>query len=225
MNGRSSTLLAVLVGILIAAAVMAIVVVTTRGDTETTTTATATTSQATTTTAIPTSTAAATTTTTATAATTGPTTTTEAFGGDTVTKSNTTIVGTPGPTLTDVRFGDHGNFVRVVFEFIGDGTPTYQVGYASPPFVGGGSGEEVTVLGSAFLDVHVQPGARYDIDTGNLVYTGDTTIDPGLPPIVEAEFVDDFETYMDWVIGLTDERPFTVDVLQDPLRLVIDIAK
>ena len=57
------------------------------------------------------------------------------------------------------------------------------------------------------------------------MYTGDVTLDPGLDPIVEIQFVDDFEADMVWVIGLTAERAFTAEVLQDPLRLVIDIAK
>jgi hypothetical protein len=28
-----------------------------------------------------------------------------------------------------------------------------------------------------------------------------------------------------WVIGLSGQRAFTVEILQDPLRLVLDIAK
>jgi hypothetical protein len=30
---------------------------------------------------------------------------------------------------------------------------------------------------------------------------------------------------MTWVIGLDAERPFTVRVFQDPLRVIVDIAK
>ena len=228
VNSRSSTLIAILAGMLTAGAALVAIVVLTRGDATTTTQAAATT-QATSTTAVATttSTASTTTTTTAPASTTtaGPTTTTIPFEGDTTTKSNATQVGSPGPTLTDVRFGDHGNFVRVVFDFIGSGTPMYDVGYASPPFVGGGSGEAVPVLGSAFLRIQVVPGALYDINTGTLVYVGDTTIDPGMDPVVELQFVDDFEAYMTWVLGLTGQKPFTVEVMQDPLRLVIDVAK
>jgi len=153
------------------------------------------------------------------------TTSTAPFPGDTSTKTHPTVDGQPGPTLTDVRFGDHGTFVRAVFEFIGSGTPRYTIGYADPPFLGGGSGEEVPVSGAAFIEVQIQPGALYDTDTGDLVYPGDTTIDPGMSPFVQVQFIDDFETYMTWIIGLTGEKPFTVDVLQNPLRIVIDIAK
>lgn len=181
---------------------------TTSGD-MTTTTAGVTTSEAATTTTASTTTVAAT--------------TTAAFGGDTATKSNSTITGSPGGSLTDVRLGQHPGFVRVVFEFVGSGEPIWDVGYASPPFVGGGSGEVVPVDGTHFLLVHVAPGARYDSDY-NLTYLGPTEIDPGYPPIDEVVFVDDFEADMTWVIGLTGERPFLAYVLQSPLRLVIDIA-
>ena len=37
--------------------------------------------------------------------------------------------------------------------------------------------------------------------------------------------VDDFEAAMTWVIGLDGQRAFTVQVLQEPLRVVVDIAK
>ena len=226
MNDRRSTMvLAVIAGVLVAVLVFVVILLTTGGDSTTTSTEAATTSGVSTTTATTTTTPTTTTTVATTTTTGGTTTSTIPFAGDTTTKSNPTQEGSPGPTLTDVRSGDHEGFVRVVFEFTGTGTPMWDVGYAAPPFTGGGSGENVPVLGSAFLKVHVMPGTRYDIDDGTLVYTGDTMIDPGLDPIVEIRFVDDFEADMVWVIGLTTERPFTAEVLQDPLRLVIDIAK
>ncbi|OFW66830.1 MAG: hypothetical protein A2Z12_00645 [Actinobacteria bacterium RBG_16_68_21] len=226
MNSRCSVLLSVLAGILIAGLILGAIILTTGGEPATTTTpAAATTATSPTTAPITTPSTAATTTTAGSTTTTGATTTTIPFPGDIATKSNPTAEGSPGPTLTDVRAGDHDAFVRVVFDFTGTGTPIYEVGYADPPFAGGGSGAEVPVLGSAFLKVQVMPGIRFDMDSGTLVYLGDTMIDPGFDPIVEIQFIDDFEANMVWVIGLTSERPFTVDVLQDPLRLVIDIAK
>ncbi len=231
MNRRLTLFLSILAGILAAALVFgAVWLFTGRGSSTTTTqaAATTTTTAVTTSTAATTTTAAVTTTSGAVTTTTSAvTTTTNAFVGDTTPKTNDTESGDPGPVLTDVRWGDHpeDGFVRVVFEFTGSGTPIYDVRYEDPPFLGGGSGEEVPVLGTAFLRVEVFPGTRYDMNTNTLVYTGDTTLDPGVDPIVEVQFVDDFEAYMTWVIGLTGERAFTVEVLQDPLRLVIDIAK
>ena len=211
VRSRSSLLIPILIGILVALlALFAVMLLTDEDPTAATTTEPVTTTAAPTTVATTTTTLA-------------PTTTVFIGGIETVT--NLEPEGTPGPNLTEVRVGDQDGFVRVVFDFTGTGTPIYEVGYADPPFAGGGSGAEVPVLGSAFLKVQVMPGIRFDMDSGTLVYLGDTMIDPGLDPIVEIQFIDDFEANMVWVIGLTSERPFTVDVLQDPLRLVIDIAK
>lgn len=170
-----------------------------------------------------TATTSTTTSTTATTTTTAPATTTT-FGGATATVSNPTIVGSPGPHLTDLRVGDHPDYVRMVFDLSGDGTPLYTVGYETPPF-SGASGEPIPVDGTAFLAVRLFPALRYDIDTMVPTYTGELVIEPGLEPISQIVFIDDFEAMMVWVIGLTAEQPFTVDVLQEPLRLVIDIAK
>lgn len=225
MNDRLSLALSVLGGIILAVVVFGVIIVTTDGGSAATTTRVATTAATTTTIAEATTSSVASTTSSQAATTTVPASTTVGFAGDTSTKSNATTEGDPGPTLTEVRVGDHTGFVRIVFEFTGSGTPSYEVGYAAPPFVGGGSGEEVPVLGSAYLKVRVMPGSRFDPATGDLVYTGDATIDPALDPIVEVQFVDDFEADMVWVVGLMAERPFTVRVLQGPLRLVVDIAK
>lgn len=218
-----STIVSVLAGILIAVGIFVAIVLTTADDTPSPTNQLVTTGATTTSSA--TTSSEGTTTSSEGTTTTEPTTTTSGFVGDTTTKSNDTPEGSPGPTLTDVRIGDHEGFVRVVLDFTGDGVPTYEVGYATPPFAGGGSGEEVPVLGSAYLKVRVMPGIRFDPNSGTLVYTGDTTLVPELDPIVEIQFIDDFESTMEWVVGLTSERPFTVTVLEGPLRLVIDIAK
>jgi hypothetical protein len=153
-------------------------------------------------------------------------TTTSAFEGDTETKTNDTLDGDPGPNLTDVRVGDHPDegYVRVVFDLTGEGSPTYVVGYEDGPFMET-SGDTVEVDGQAFLVVHISPARLPDIDSGDPTYTGDPELDPGIDPIVQIKFIDDFEASMTWVIGLDTERPFTVRVFQDPLRVIVDIAK
>jgi hypothetical protein len=210
---RPSLLIPILAGVLVAVVALLIVVLAT--DDNGTTAATTTTGASTT---AVTTTAASTTTSSTTAA----STTTFAGGTDTVT--HTEMTGTPGPNLTDLRIGDHDGFVRVVFDLTGAGTPMYIVGYESPPF-SGASGEPVPVGGTAFLAVHLSPALRYDVDTMVPTYTGDLVLVPGLDPIEQIVFVDDFEAAMYWVIGLSAQRPFTVEVMQDPVRLVIDIAK
>jgi len=191
------------------------------GTTTTTTGTTTTTPGATT--AGPTTTAATTTTGSA---------TTVPFEGDVITLTNQTTTGDPGPNLTDVRFGDHPDegFVRVVFDLTGSGEPYFIVGYEPGPFMET-SGDTVEVEGSAFLVVRFSPARIVDIDTLEPTYTGDEELHPGFDPIVEIQFIDDFEAMMTWVIGLTAERPFRVEVFQgdsaggDGIRLVVDIAK
>ena len=226
-DNRLTNILAVLGGVVFALVVV-VVFIWLSNDDDGTALTTVTTSANTTTTAPATTTTAATTTTGESTTTTGATTTTTtiAFDGDTAAKSNFTITGEPGPYLTDVRIGDHPDdgFVRVVFDLTGEGQPFYVIGYADPPFLQV-SGDEVPVDGNAFIHVVISPALTHDIDTFEPVYTGDEELIPGFDPIVEIQYLGDFEATMEWVIGLTAERPFTVAILQDPLRVVIDIGK
>jgi hypothetical protein len=201
----------------------AAVTTSTAAGTTTTTSGTATTTTGTTT-AGPTTTAASTTT--------GVSTTTIPFEGDVITQTNQTTTGDPGPNLTDVRVGDHPDegFVRVVFDLTGSGEPYFIVGYEAGPFMET-SGDTVPVEGGAFLVVRFSPARIVDIETLEPTYTGDEELHPGFDPIVEIQFIDDFEAMMTWVIGLTAQRPFTVAIFQGDsaggpgLRLVVDIAK
>ncbi len=151
-------------------------------------------------------------------------TTTTIFYGDTSTVTNTEIVGEPGPNLTDVVIVDAGGSYQVVFTLTGSGTPMYTVGYEGSPFFNTG-GSEIPVEGGAFLAVHFFPARLVDFDTLILMYEGDLMLDPSDDPIQQLVFIDDFEAAMLWVVGLNAERNFTVEVLQDPLRLVVEIEK
>jgi hypothetical protein len=143
---------------------------------------------------------------------------------DTSTKTAETT-GDPGSALTDMRLGDHSTFTRIVFDFDGDGTPSYEIGYEpGPTFSGSGGGTAVSPRGSAFLAIHVFPGLTFDVDDSTPTYLGPTSFAPGLGAIAEIAFVDDFEADMLWVIGLNGERGFDVSTRVDPQRLVIDIA-
>lgn len=224
-NQRLYNILAVIGGVIFALLVVVVFIWLSGDDDGGSPVTTVTTSPATTTTGATTTTAAVTTTTEPASTTTvAPTTTTIAFEGDTSTKTNDTITGNPGPNLTDLRVGQHPGFVRVVFDLTGDGQPLYIVGYQDPPFMEV-SDDEVEVDGNAFIYVNISPALTHDIDTFEPTYTGDEELRPGFDPIVEIQFIGDFEAVMEWVIGLDSERPFTVEILQDPLRLVIDIAK
>jgi len=236
--------LAVVGAIIIVILVVLIIVLFSAGDgqtaavTDTTTvltTTTTTTDVATTTTIAATTTTTAapstTTTSTTTTSTTAPTTSTTVGGPldpsdfDTATKT-ATASGDPGVGLTDVRVGDHSSFARIVFDFEGDGTPAYIVGYEEgPAFAGSSGGEPVSPAGDFYLVVRVTPGLTYNADDLSPIYLGPVSFDPGLDPLAEIAFVDDFEADMVWVIGLNAENGFEVSTRLEPPRLVIDIAK
>ncbi len=199
----------------------AVVTNTTESPTTSTTAVVTTTTEATTTSEAPATTTSAAVTTTSAPGTTSST--IVAFAGDTDTKVADST-GTPGSALTDVRLGDHSAFTRVVFDFVGEGTPAYEVGYQpGPTFVGSGGGDPKSPAGSSFLLVRIFPGLTYDVDDFTPTYLGPTEFSPGLGPIAEIVFVDDFEADMVWVIGLTAEKGFDVSTRTDPQRLVVDI--
>lgn len=176
-----------------------------------------------TTTAAPTTTV---TTTTATTTTVAPTTTAPPFNGDTDPKESA-MAGAPSARLVDVRTGVHPGFTRVVWEMDGsNGTPAYQVAYSPGPFVNIG-GFVVPVTGTTFLHVIFFPAMRYDITDPNDIiqtYLGPETIDVGTGSVQQVVFIEDFEANMEWAIGLTGQKAFRVFTLENPTRLVIDIA-
>jgi hypothetical protein len=121
---------------------------------------------------------------------------------------------------TAVRVGSHEGYDRVTFEFSGSGTPSYQVQYTDDPR-SQGSGDTVEVEGDAVLQVTVTSVAIPD-DPGPSMTTPDTdgTV------FAQAEGIwGGFEGYGETFLGIEGgERPFKVTVLQDPMRVVVDVA-
>ena len=134
--------------------------------------------------------------------------------------------GSPDPRLTEVRTGKHDGFTRIVWEMDGStGTPMFMVGWAYPPFVNIG-GFTVPVDGNAFLHVVFFPAMRWDISGTDPIqtYFGPERLTIAQGSVREVVFVEDFEANMEWVIGLTAEKPFKVFTLENPTRLVVDIG-
>lgn len=108
----------------------------------------------------------------------------------------------------------------MVFDFEGSGEHWWTVAYGD--VFGGGSGELCEVEGSATLGVMAQPASAFWIEQ---TYFGPTEFGVDFDSsVVEIEVCDDFEAVLQVAIGVDGEKPFTVEVLQTPLRLVIDIA-
>ncbi|MGH9033567.1 MAG: AMIN-like domain-containing (lipo)protein [Acidimicrobiia bacterium] len=127
--------------------------------------------------------------------------------------------------LTDVRVAGHPCFDRVVFEFRDPGDPGFQVGYVPGPIVMDGSGDPVAVQGSTFLQIRMPSASGFDFETSTPSYTGPTEFTPSdTAQIREVVRTGDFEALLTWVVGLDEQRPFTVTTLQDPTRVVVDIG-
>jgi hypothetical protein len=129
----------------------------------------------------------------------------------------------PVATQTDVRYGAHTDYDRVVFDFI-DNHPGYRIEYVEPPILADGSGLEVEIAGEAFLQVRFSTAQAHD-EAGNSTVDEDKfEIMPGLTSVVEIERTGDFEGYVTWVLGLPGELDFRVYDLDDPIRVVIDVG-
>lgn len=123
-------------------------------------------------------------------------------------------------TVVDVRVGTHDGYDRVVYEVAGGGVPGYRVGYVDQA-VQDGSGEPVDVAGDAVLDVWLT-GTGYPHDTGHDEFAQD--VGPREGTVVQVTRPLTFEGMTQSVVGVAGERrPFRVFVLQDPVRIVVDV--
>jgi len=122
--------------------------------------------------------------------------------------------------ITEIRTATHPGLDRVVLEFAGEGQPGWTVEYVDRA-ESQGSGNQVPVEGSSILRIEA---------------TGTTNPQPGEPTVPQripggdnfvTEVVSDgiFEGSTVAFVGLsTDPKPFDVQVLQNPTRLVVDIV-
>lgn len=133
-----------------------------------------------------------------------------------------THVGTGLPVLRAVRSARHPGGDRLVFEFDRAGLPVWQVGYVDRPVRDCGSGEPVAVAGNAWLRVRF---------SGAQAHTA--AAEPTAQPYRRAPDhhvlktlvrTCDFEGEVVWIAGVASPVAFVPRVLNDPARLVIDIA-
>lgn len=125
----------------------------------------------------------------------------------------------PVAVLREVRAAGQQGFDRVVFEL--DAMPGYRIGYVDQP-VQCGSGEPVELAGAARLQVQLLPAQAH-------TEAGEPTVPPrerhlDLPVLKELESTCDFEADVTWVLGLASRRPYRVQELANPARLVVDVG-
>ncbi len=136
--------------------------------------------------------------------------------------------------LTDARLAGHPGYDRFVVEFSPDyrpepeypepGVPDYDVHYVTGPF-GGCDSPETVPAGTAYILVNLHGAAHTDwrINPPVIIYNGPDRLSTDTANLTEVVLVNDCEG-IQWVIGVDEATTFTVSQLQNPPRLVIDVA-
>lgn len=127
--------------------------------------------------------------------------------------------------LTAVRTASHTGVDRVVFEFAGSGAPGWTVEYVDRA-IAQGSGQSITVAGSSVLRVSMT-GTAYPTEASPSPSPVARRI-PGDGAGIVTEVVQDgtFEGDTVSFIGLSGERrPFAVQTIQSPTRVIVDIVR
>lgn len=127
--------------------------------------------------------------------------------------------------LKDVRIGVHpeqGGWERIVFEFNGPSLPPAKVEYVQTA-AACGSGQPVSLSGTAVLQVRISQSAAHD-SAGKVTVGSTDSKGPG-NTILQAKQTCDFEGTVTWHLGLKGKQNFKVTTLQSPTRLVIDIKQ
>lgn len=125
--------------------------------------------------------------------------------------------------VTGVRVGKHETFDRVVFDLQGSGAPGWFVEYTDAP-AQQGSGNAIEFKGDTAINLNID-GTLMPFELG--------LDDPQLGTIkgtdqVVTEIISQgtFEGRSQFVIGIRGpEHPFSVQVLEEPTRLVVDIHR
>jgi hypothetical protein len=125
--------------------------------------------------------------------------------------------------VTDVRVGAHpenGGFDRIVFEFKAGSAGGWVEYVNKQDVLSCGPGEVVPLLGQAALKVHFDPAGQHE----DFVPTNAPRqlSGPG-NSILESKSICDFEAVLEWAIGTSGVKPFSVTVIDNPKRVVIDV--
>ena len=124
--------------------------------------------------------------------------------------------------VVGVRVGAHEGFDRVVVDLEGDGDPGWFVGYTSTPMQET-VGQPLQVAGNSFLNINVD-GTVYPFELGKdndvpVTMAGDTG------NVIDVISAGTYEGRSQVVVGLRSELPYSVQVLEHPTRVVVDIVQ
>lgn len=124
--------------------------------------------------------------------------------------------------VVGVRVGAHEGFDRVVVDLEGDGDPGWFVDYTSTPMQET-VGQPLQVAGNSFLNINVD-GTVYPFELGKdnnvpVTMAGDTG------NVIDVISAGTYEGRSQVVVGLRSELPYSVQVLENPKRVVVDIVQ
>ena len=125
--------------------------------------------------------------------------------------------------LQDVRAGSHGDIDRVVFEYAGTGLPSYVAGYVDTPRQQA-SGNVMEVPGAAHLEVNVQ-GTAGDMMRTDAPITAMGSKGVAAGNIADVYLGSIFEADSQFFIALDGQRGYKIYTLENPTRVVVDIAR
>jgi hypothetical protein len=122
--------------------------------------------------------------------------------------------------VTNVRIGAHDGFDRVVFDTVGEGTVGWYTSYTTDPIMPE-FGEPVDYEGAIALDVNLT-GVYLPSEIGEAYPPIGTT--PGAGGVV-VEVVESLSYHQQsqFIIGLTEKLPYSIQILENPQRVVVDI--
>ena len=123
--------------------------------------------------------------------------------------------------MSDIRTARHGNYDRMVFEFLGPDLPTYHIEYIDKPVRSCGSGDTVPLAGDGWLEIRFTDAQAHTPE-------GDATIkdrqrSPNLPIVKDLKITCDFEAEVTWVAGFASPNRYRVIELKNPTRLAVDV--
>ena len=125
--------------------------------------------------------------------------------------------------MSEVRTALHGNYDRVVFEFMGAELPGYHLEYIDKPVRACGSGNVVPLAGDGWLEVRFTDAAAHAPEGDATIKDRERT--PNLPIIKEMKLTCDFEGEVTWVLGVSSPNRYRVLELKNPTRLAVDIKR
>ncbi|MCH8570513.1 AMIN domain-containing protein [Nesterenkonia sp. AY15] len=126
--------------------------------------------------------------------------------------------------LVEIRSGVHEGYDRVVFEYSGDGTPSWRGEYTDAA-AELGRGEPIEVAGEHILEINVNGPSWAPEDEPEDELPAQEYYERDRGGAFEEIFIQGpFEAHSQYLIGLDQERPFQMQLLEEPTRLVVDIA-